>query len=151
MQTGLLTAMTPRNVTVQAGAGRRDELVARALRAVTSASLLPTPVRRTAAAPLARALQRRQRTRTTATPAEREALLPRFDADIGLAERLTGLDLAHWRDPANGAGRAPLDVRGRFGTAYDSIDHPVGLSRPRRRDAPHATEHDRVTWAASPL
>ena len=57
-------------------------------------------------------------------PPQRAALLPLLEDDIRLAERLTGLPLDHWRDLHNGADRAPLDVRGRFGTAFDSIDRP---------------------------
>ena len=57
-----------------------------------------------------RVLQREQRTRTPLTVAERERLIPDFDADIALLESLTGLQLEHWRDPAT---RPPLDVRGR--------------------------------------
>ncbi len=124
VETGRLTGLSARNVTVQAAAGRRDEVVARVLRALRSTPLLPPAARAAAAGPLTRVLQRDQRTRTTATPAERAALLPLFDDDVRLAERLTGLALDHWRDPGNGADRAPLDVRGRFGTAYDSIDRP---------------------------
>ena len=95
VQTGLLDAMAPRNVTVQVGAQRSDEAVAHVLRAVSASRLLPAPVRGSATAPLARVLQRRQRTRTAATPEERQALLPLLEDDIRLAERLTGLCLAH--------------------------------------------------------
>ena len=63
--------------------------------------------------------------RATATPVERAALLPVFDDDVRLTEQLTGLALDHWRELGNGTGRAPLDVRGRFGTAYESIDRPA--------------------------
>lgn len=126
VRTGLLQGLSPRNVTVQAGARRRDEAVARALRAVTAAPVMPGALRTAVAAPLVRVLQRDQRTRTTATSAERAALLPLLEHDIAVVEQLTGLRLDHWRDLHNGTDRSPLDVHGRFGTAFDSIDRPGG-------------------------
>lgn len=52
-------------------------------------------------------------------------VLPAVDQDIALLESLTGLRLEHWRDVRNGTSRRPLELDGRFGTAYRSIDRPV--------------------------
>lgn len=43
-----------------------------------------------------------------------------------MVEDLTGLDVTRWRDPGNGAIRSRLALRGKFGTAYESIDRPTG-------------------------
>lgn len=75
--------------------------------------------------PAIRLLQREQRGRHPLTTAERANLIPRFDDDIALLERLTERSFNHWRDVRNGADRATLDVQGRFGTAYRSIDRPL--------------------------
>jgi Sulfotransferase family len=85
---------------------------------------LPAPVRAPVTTWVRRHLQREQRTRQPLTAAEQAALLPAFDEDITLLERLTGLSLSHWRAPEAPA-RPPLDIKGRIGTAHSDIDRPL--------------------------
>jgi hypothetical protein len=75
--------------------------------------------------PATRLLQREQRARHPLTSEERDVLVPRFAEDVALLESLTGRSFSHWLDPRNGTDRAVLDVDGRFGTAYRSIDRPT--------------------------
>jgi hypothetical protein len=86
---------------------------------------LPGPLSELLSAAPLRVLQREQRARSPLTPAERIALLPEFEDDIRSLESLLQHELPHWRDPRNGTGRRPLQVTGRFGTAYRSIDRPL--------------------------
>lgn len=123
VKTGLLGEPPAENVTAESRHSALSELVGGALRGL--AHRLPDRLERRFTGFGRRLLQREQRVRTPLTVAEREQLIPEFDADITLLESLTGLELAHWRDPANGTARRPLDIRGRFGTAHTSIDRPV--------------------------
>jgi hypothetical protein len=70
-------------------------------------------------------LQREQRTRPALTVEERCLLLPHFYEDLAVLERVTGRSFAHWRDPQNSLTRRELQIDGRFGTAFTSIDQPV--------------------------
>ena len=150
VQTGLLTAMTPRNVTVQAGAGRRDELVARALRAVTSASAPAHPGAadgRRAAGPGAAAPSAHPHDRDAGRARGPAAAVRRRHRARRAAHRPRPRPLARpgERGRAGAAGR-PRALRHRL-----RQHRPPGGLRPPGSDAPHATEHERVTWAASPL
>jgi hypothetical protein len=122
VDTGLVRELPAENVTAEAPHSPLHQLVGGALRAL--AHRLPDPLERRLTRSGRRLLQREQRTRTPLTVAERERLIPGFEADITLLESLTGLRLDHWRDPANGTARRPLEIRGRFGTAHTSIDRP---------------------------
>jgi hypothetical protein len=73
-----------------------------------------------------RLLQREQWLRQPLTAEERSVLIPQFDADIRLLERITARSFDHWRDVGHAIVRQPLAVRGRFGTAHVSIDRPLG-------------------------
>lgn len=126
VQTGVVTQLSAENVTAHASPSLLNGLLSSAVRALPRLTRpLPGRLQELAAAPAARLLQREQRTRTPLTPQERTALLPAFADDIDAVEELTGLQLDHWRDPRNGGDREPLDVRGRFGTAFTSIDRPL--------------------------
>ncbi|RKS77914.1 sulfotransferase family protein [Motilibacter peucedani] len=130
VETGVVTALPSANVTAQVSSSSVNRALAAAVRrASTAAPHLPGPLAGAAAAAtgrLARLLQREQQRRTPLTPEERERLIPWFEDDIALFERLTGISVAHWRDPRNGTGREPLAVQRRFGTAFESIDRPTG-------------------------
>ena len=123
VDTGIVGEPPAENVTAEAAHSTLHHLVGGALRGL--ADRLPAALERRFTASARRLLQREQRTRTPLTVAEREKLIPEFDADISLLESLTGLRLEHWRDPANGIVRRPLDIRGPFGTAHTSIDRPT--------------------------
>lgn len=126
VDTGKLDGLPAENVTTHASSSWLNGLLSHVVRTLPAlVRPLPAPVQRWAEAPAARLLQREQRVRVPLTAEEREALIPRFLDDIPLVEELTGFDLAHWRDPSNGSGRPPLDVQGRFGTAFSSIDRPL--------------------------
>lgn len=121
VETGVVTEVPAENVTAAPASSPLDDLVARVLHAVP----LPDRVQHAVTAAAATVLQRQQRPRPPLTQAEKALLAPYFATDIALLERLTGLELGHWLDPANGTDRRPLAVRGRFGTAHRSIDRPV--------------------------
>lgn len=130
VDTGVVCDLPAENVTAEAPHSALHQFVGGVLRAL--AHRLPDPLERRVTTSGRRVLQREQRTRTPLTVTERERLIPEFDADITLLESLTGLRLEHWRDPSNGTARRPLEIRGRFGTAHQSIDRPVpGEPSPR--------------------
>jgi hypothetical protein len=54
--------------------------------------------------PLERILQRDSPPRQPLTWEQRQALLPRFEADIRLLEVLTGEEFSHWRQPRGNSG-----------------------------------------------
>lgn len=91
----------------------------------TYGGLAPAPLRHLARSLAVKLPQREQRTRQPLTFEDRSLLLPHFSADIKLLEEVTGRSFAHWRDPDNGITRRALDIEGRFGTAFRSIDQPV--------------------------
>ena len=126
VQTGQLSELPAENVTVQASDSWLNQTLRSGVRGVERVgSRLPGPLPRWLGAPAARLLQREQKPREPLTAEQRVALIADFEDDIRLAERVTGFDLARWRDAGNGTDRQPLDVRGRFGTAYSSIDRPL--------------------------
>jgi hypothetical protein len=125
VDTGVLGGLPASNVTTATS----DSLVNTVLRNVvrhggTIDERLPGPLRRAVSGRAERLLQREQGLRQPLTTEERVALIPYFEADIALLERITGLAFDHWRDPRNGERRVPLDVRGRIGTGHRSIDRP---------------------------
>jgi alpha-D-ribose 1-methylphosphonate 5-triphosphate synthase subunit PhnH len=85
---------------------------------------LPAAVRQPVTSRVRRRLQREQRPRSPLTPAERAQLLPRYDDDVWLLEKLTGLQLEHWRE-VHALSRPPLEIQGRIGTAHSDIDRPL--------------------------
>jgi hypothetical protein len=121
VDTGVVTSVPASNVTAAAAASGLDRAVGRVLPALDR---LPASVRAPATARIRRWLQREQRTRAPLTAEERTRLLPVFDEDVALLEKLTGLDLTHWRE-AHALARPPLDIQGRIGTAHSDIDRPL--------------------------
>jgi hypothetical protein len=129
VQTGVVTEMTPENVTTHASGSLVNRVAARALRVVTAVEhQVPGPARQ---APsllssfLSRHLQREQRPREALTPDQREALIPHFADDVRLLERLVGESFAEWTDMHRSDPRAELRPTGRIGTAHNSIDRPI--------------------------
>jgi hypothetical protein len=124
--TGLLTELPAENVTVQASNSRVNQSLSRGVRAIERvASKLPGSAGHRLIAPAERFLQREQQVRPPLRVEDRASLVAHFERDIRLAESLTDLDLARWRDLRNGSDRQPLAVRGRFGTGFSSIDRPA--------------------------
>lgn len=128
---GLVTDIPSANVTAQVSPSRANRTLAAAVRRADGlGSRLPRPLGRTVSAStdrLSRRLQREQQVRAPLTADQRAVVIPYFLEDIELLEQLTGLELAHWRDPRNGAARSTLRTTAKFGTAYESIDSPTGL------------------------
>jgi hypothetical protein len=131
VSTGAVPEMPAANVTVHAS----PSIVNAALRAVVRygsdvedrlLARLPARWRRVISGPAERLLQREQGVRRPLRPVERAELIPHFEADITLLERLTGMSFEDWRDVGNAVDREPLAIRGRFGTAHRSIDTPIG-------------------------
>jgi Sulfotransferase family len=121
VDTGVVGTVPAENVTAAAAQSRVDQLVGYLLPAL---DLLPGAVQAPVTTRVRRWLQREQRTRAPLTADERSALLPAFDEDITLLEKLTGLELDHWRAEQAHA-RPPLEIRGRIGTAHSDIDRPL--------------------------
>jgi hypothetical protein len=119
---GVVGEVPAENVTAAAGRSWTDAAVGRVLPALDR---VPGRLRAPVVGWVRRHLQREQRVRTPLTPAERAELLPAYAEDITLLERLSGLDLRHWRAADNATARPPLDIRGPFGTAHTDIDRPV--------------------------
>ncbi|HSP39220.1 MAG TPA: hypothetical protein VLR26_15860 [Frankiaceae bacterium] len=97
----------------------------KALQGIESISgMAPLPVQRAASSLGVKLLQREQRTRPALTIKERCLLLPHYYEDLVILEKETGRSFAHWRDPENSRTRRALDIDGRFGTGFTSIDRP---------------------------
>ena len=119
---GLVGSVPASNVTAApAASGLTDRLVTKAGPVLDR---LPPAVRHPVTSRVRQRLQREQRTRCPLTPDQRARLLPRYDDDVRLLERLTGLQLDHWRE-VHALSRPPLEIQGRFGTAHSDIDRPL--------------------------
>jgi hypothetical protein len=124
--TGAIHELPAANVTAQTS----PSVVNRILRTVVRHGgevddRLPGPLKRAVSSRAERLLQREQSRRQPLTTEERVDLIPHFDADIALLEAITDRRFDHWRDPGNGATRAPLVVKGPIGTGHSSIDRPL--------------------------
>jgi hypothetical protein len=125
VETGVLDRVPSENVTAHVGEGVVNTALHRALRAVESLEgLAPPQLHRAASSVGVRLLQREQRTRPALTVEERSLLLPHYYADLSILEEELGRSFAHWRDPENSRTRRALDIDGRFGTGFTSIDRP---------------------------
>lgn len=105
VEQGLLTEMPRENVTAHPDPSLRHRALARTVRAgsaVTAA--LPRHAGSAMMEHLERILQRDAAPRKPLTWSERQVLLPRFDADIGLLESLTGQEFSDWRMPRGDSG-----------------------------------------------
>lgn len=129
VEPGVVTDVPTANVTAQVSTSRRNGVLASVVRRAWHAShhspRALQPALSAAATGLSRLLQREQQVRVPLTVEERRALVPHFAEDVALLERLTGMELARWRDPETQVSRRPLPIDRRFGTAYESIDRPL--------------------------
>jgi hypothetical protein len=102
---GVLTEMPRENVTAHPDPSLRHRALARAVRAgsaVTAA--LPHHAESAMMDHLERILQRDAAPRKPLTWEERQALIPRFEADVRLLEALTGQDFSDWLMPRGDSG-----------------------------------------------
>lgn len=102
---GVLTEMPRENVTAHPDPSLRHRALARAVRAgsaVTAA--LPHHAGSAMMDHLERILQRDAAPRKPLTWEERQALIPRFEADVRLLEALTGQDFSDWLMPRGDSG-----------------------------------------------
>ncbi len=103
--TGVLTELPRENVTAHPRPGARHVVVSAARR--TSAALtafLPGHLGAGITDRLEHMLQQDAAPRQPLTWQEREALLPQFEADIGLLEEVTGEDFSDWLQPRGESG-----------------------------------------------
>jgi hypothetical protein len=100
---GVLTEIPRENVTAHPHRSLRYHAVSRAIRASTAVSkVLPGAAAVTGS--LERILQRDSPPRRPLTWEERQALIPRFEADIRLLESITGEDCGNWLAPRGDSG-----------------------------------------------
>jgi hypothetical protein len=125
--TGLVGEVPAANVTTETSHSRLNNVLRAMVRRSSSFDYrLPGPLKRAISGRAERLLQREQGLRRPLTTAARAELIPVFEADIALLEAVTQRSFDHWRDLRNGVIRLPLEVNGRFGTAHQSIDRPLG-------------------------
>jgi len=100
---GVLAEVPRENVTAHPQLSLRHRTVAKALRASSAVSNV-LPGATTLTGSLERVLQRDSRPRQPLTWEQRQALLPRFEADIRLLEVITGEDFSNWLQPRGDSG-----------------------------------------------
>ena len=100
---GVLAEVPRENVTAHPQLSLRHRTVAKALRASSAVSNV-LPGATTLTGSLERILQRDSRPRQPLTWEQRQALLPRFEADIRLLEVITGEDFGNWLQPRGDSG-----------------------------------------------
>jgi hypothetical protein len=100
---GVLTEVPRENVTAHPQRSLRHHAVARVVRTSTAVSKV-LPGAAALAARLERILQRDSPPRQPLTWEQRQALIPRFEADIRLLETVTGEDFGDWRQPRGDSG-----------------------------------------------
>jgi hypothetical protein len=100
---GMLTELPRENVTAHPQYSFRHRAVSKALRASTAVSNV-LPGAATLTGSLEGILQRDSRPRQPLTWEQRQALLPRFEADIRLLEVMTGEDFSDWLLPRGDSG-----------------------------------------------
>ena len=105
VQPGLLTSLPRENVTAHPEPTLRYRTVARAARIAAAAGrFLPGTTGASLTSPLEHMLQRSAPPRQPLTPDERERVLPKFEPDIRLLERVTGHDFSFWLRPRERSG-----------------------------------------------
>jgi hypothetical protein len=125
--TGLLSEVPAENVTTHVSTSPANRALAQILRAGAAVGqVFPERLRRNASAPLLQVLQREQRAREPLHPEQRAALIGHFAEDVALLEQVTGESFPQWTDPVHQLVRSALAPTGRIGTAFSSIDNPLG-------------------------
>jgi Sulfotransferase family len=105
VEPGILTAMPRENVTAHPEATIRHQTLARALRVAAAAGkFLPGKAGTSVKDSLEHRLQRSAPPRQPLSWDEREQVLPKFEADIRLLERVTGDDFSFWLRPRERSG-----------------------------------------------
>jgi Sulfotransferase family len=105
VEPGIINAIPRENVTAHPEATLRYRTLARTLRVAAAAGkFLPGPAGITLKDSLEHRLQRSAPPRQPLSWDEREQILPKFEADIRLLERLTGDDFSFWRRPRERSG-----------------------------------------------
>jgi hypothetical protein len=128
--TGVLREIPAENVTTHISTSPANRALAQVLRAGAALGrAFPERLRRNASGPLLAVLQREQRAREPLRPDQRQALIGHFAEDVALLERVTGEAFREWTDPQHQLVRSALVPSGRIGTAFSSIDNPLGPGR----------------------
>jgi hypothetical protein len=103
VEQGVITEVPRENVTAHPERSLRHHMVSRALRVTRTASRV-VPRAGAVADSLERVLQRDGSPRRPLTWEQRQALIPRFEADIRLLEVNTGEDYSDWLQPRGDSG-----------------------------------------------
>ncbi len=105
VEPGIISRLPRENVTAHPEATVRHRTVARAARiAAAAGQFLPSTTGTFLSSPLEHMLQRSAPPRQPLTWDERELVLPHFEADIRLLERITGEDFSLWLRPRERSG-----------------------------------------------
>ena len=105
VEKGVVTDVPRQNVTAHPEPTLAHRAVSRALRAGSAAGrFLPGSAAGAVTGPVERFLQRGNRERQPLGWEQRQALIPRFEADIRLLEHILGEDLSEWRLPRERSG-----------------------------------------------
>jgi hypothetical protein len=132
VEAGLLTDVPAANVTTHATASMKKRMLSALLRALSAVDqYLPGPIVRRGGDALSRMIQSEQRRRGPLTAEQRVDLIPHIAADVALLEELTGESFADWLRAEPRTYTGELQPVGHFGTAYQSIDRPLGTHRER--------------------
>ena len=102
---GIITEVPRQNVTAHPEPTLAHRAVGQVLRAGSAAGrFLPGSALVTVTARLERFLQRQNRERQPLSWQQRQELIPRFEADLELLERVLGADFSDWRAPRDRSG-----------------------------------------------
>jgi hypothetical protein len=105
VEKGVVTEIPRQNVTAHPEATLAHRAAARAMRAGAAAGrYLPGPAAEAVTERLERFLQRSSRERQPLSWQQRQELIPRFEADLELLERILGEDFSDWRLPRDRSG-----------------------------------------------
>ncbi|WP_395106200.1 sulfotransferase family protein [Actinomadura sp. SCN-SB] len=105
VEPGVVTEVPRENVTVHPDRTVRHRVLSRALRTSQAAgTALPGNLALRITEPIERALQRDTRPRRPLTAEQRQALLPSFETDVGLLEKITGECFGDWLELRGDSG-----------------------------------------------
>jgi hypothetical protein len=105
VEPGIITEVPRENVTAHPDPTLRHRIIARVLRISTTAdAFLPGHPLTAITRPLERALQQNGRPRRPLTWDQRQALIPYFQSDVRLLEKVTGQDFSDWLQPRDASG-----------------------------------------------